>query len=155
MTITWRTSWQHDDIVVHRDEVEVDRIAAERIVRVHLLYRGRGDSPGDIAHSLVELDDAFVLFEPATGFAGRVNFERQRFWQQRACVHWVDAARASLPWRLRLAGWSAPAWRRFEHAALAEHVARWTIGPPQTWEERKQRRIERSRPFSDTSPRHA
>jgi len=155
MTTTWRTSWQQDDIVVHRDDVEVDRLAAARIVRVYFLYRGRGESPGDIGHSVVELEDGYVLFEAATGFAGRVNFERQRFWQQRACVHWVDAGRASLPWRLRLGGWSAPAWRRLDRDALAGHVARWSIGPPQTWEERKLRRIERNRPFGDSTPHHA
>lgn len=155
MTTTWRTSWQQDDIVVHRDDVEIDRIAAPRIVRVYLLYRGRGDSPGDIGRSLVELDDGYVLFEPQAGFAGRVNFERQVFWQERGCVHWVSASRAPLPWRLRMATWSAPACRRFERDALAGYVDRWDTGPPQTWEERKQRRIERGRPFGDTSPHHA
>ncbi len=156
MKTTWRTTWQLDDIVVHRDEVEVDRIAAQAIVRVYLLYRGLGDSPGDIGRSLVELaDGGFVLFEPETGFAGRVNFERQPFWRERACIYWVDAARAALPWRLRLGGWSGPACRRLEAGALAGCVERWPLGRPETWDERKQHRIDRTRPFGFSSPTHA
>ena len=31
MKTTWRTLWQQQDIVVYRDEVEVDRLAAGRI----------------------------------------------------------------------------------------------------------------------------
>ena len=81
---------------------------AERIGRVFLVYRGGGDSPGDIGMSVVELagDDGFALFEARTGFAGRVNFERQSFWQERACVYWVPArerrpALAAAPGRWR------------------------------------------------------
>src|SRR5437764_393512 len=47
MKPTWRTLWVQNDIVVYRDEVEVDRLPGDRIVRVHLVYRGRGDTPGD------------------------------------------------------------------------------------------------------------
>ena len=97
MKTTWRTLWQQNDIVVYRDEVEVDRLPAERIARVYLVYRDRGDTPNDIAQTVVELagDDGFAVFEPETGFAGRVNFERQPFWQERRCIYWVAAQIAS------------------------------------------------------------
>ena len=158
MKTNWRTLWQQQSIVVYRDEVEVDRLAAERISRVFLVYRGAGDSPGDIGMSVVELDgeDAgFALFEARTGFAGRVNFERQAFWHERGCVYWVPAPTVALPWRLRLGGWrgeaSGRAYRRIDRAELDGCIAGWSLEGPQTWEERKQSRLERSRPFGLTS----
>lgn len=153
MKTTWRTLWQQRDIVVYRDEVEVDRISADDIARVCLVYRGRGDYPGEVTQSVVELssDAGYALFESNTGFAGRVNFERQSFWSERACVHWVPAAQAVLPWRLRFAAWrgdgGGPAFRRLSRDELAGHIARWPLEGPETWDERKHRRIERSRPF--------
>ena len=151
MKTNWRTSWQQQDIVVYRDEVEVDRLAASRIESVYLVYRGQGDSPGDIGVSVVELDDGYALFEAQTGFAGRVNFERHAFWHERACVYWVSAANAALPWRLRLGAWPgnspARAYRRLERSELEGCVANWVLEGPETWEDRKKRRIDRSRPF--------
>ena len=153
MKTTWRTLWQQRDIVVLRDEIEVDRIASETIERVFLVYRGSGAFPGDVAQSIVELQDGagYALFESNTGFAGRVNFERQPFWSERGCVYWLPAARAVLPWRLRFAAWRGDAvarsFRRVSSDELANHVARWPLEGPQTWDERKHRRIEQSRPF--------
>ena len=161
MKTSWRTLWQHHEIVVYRDEVEVDRLAAERIERVYLVYRGRGDTPNDIAQTIVELAGAggFALFEAETGFAGRVNFERQSFWQERRCIYWVPAAAALLPWRLRLGGWPGDAnkraFRRLAKDDLADCVERWQLEGPQTWEDRKRRRIERTRPFGHASGVHA
>ena len=161
MKTTWRTLWQQNDIVVYRDEVEVDRLPAERIVRVYLVYRDRGDTPNDIAQTVVELagDEGFALFEPETGFAGRVNFERQPFWQERRCIYWVAAPIASLPWRLRLGAWRGEAnkraFRRLGRDELAGCVEGWQREGPQTWEDRKRRRIARSRPFGYTSGAHA
>ena len=161
-TTTWRTLWQHNDIVVYRDEVEVDRLPAESIHRVYFVYRGLGNTPGDIAHSVVELagDAGYALFEPNTGFAGRVNFERH-----------VVLERAPL----RLLGRGAG--RRPALAAAPCRLARRVGGPgvstcgqgragrqrralasskgPQTWAERKNRRIERSRPFGYARGAHA
>lgn len=153
MKTTWRTLWQQHDIVVYRDEIEVDRLAAAAIVRVYLVHRGSGDSPGDVLRSVVELEggEGYALFESNTGFAGRVNFERQAFWRDRHCVHWVAAADASLPWRLRFSAWrgnaASRAFRRVAREELAGHVASWRSSGPQTWEERKNHRIGRSRPF--------
>lgn len=161
MKTSWRTAWVHNDIVVYRDEREVDRVAADCIARVYLVYRGRGDTPGDIAQSIVELagDEGYLLFEPNTGFAGRVNFERQAFWLERQCVYWVPAVDAVLPWRLRVAGWrsdaAARAYRRIARDDLAASIARWPLDAPQTWEDRKRLRIERSRPFGYAHGVHA
>ncbi|HZV92717.1 MAG TPA: hypothetical protein VFF72_05835 [Caldimonas sp.] len=158
MKTHWRTLWQQRDIVVYRDEVEVDRLAADRIARVLLVYRGHGDFPGDIATSIVELagdPGGFVLFDACTGFAGRVNFERQAYWQERACVYWVPAPSAALPWRLRLGGWrgeaATRAFRRIGRSELEGCIAGWVLEGPQIWEERKQSRLERSRPFGAAS----
>jgi hypothetical protein len=35
MKSTWRTLWQQQDIVVYRDDVEVDRFSASRIESVY------------------------------------------------------------------------------------------------------------------------
>jgi len=159
MKSTWRTLWQHQDIVVYRDEVEVDRLAAARIECVYLVYRGTGDSPGDIGMSVVELDDGYALFEAQTGFAGRVNFERHEFWRAKACVYWVSSANAALPWRLRLGAWPATgpgrAFRRLERTELEGCIANWVLEGPETWEDRKKRRLERSRPFGFASQARA
>jgi hypothetical protein len=65
----------------------------ERIARVYLVYRDRGDTPNDIAQTIVELagDEGFAVFEPETGFAGRVNFERQPFLAGAPLHYWVAA----------------------------------------------------------------
>ncbi|MDQ6629572.1 MAG: hypothetical protein M3Z29_14195 [Pseudomonadota bacterium] len=157
MKTNWRTLWQQQSIVVYRDDVEVDRIEADSIERVHLIYRGAGDTPGDVDSSIVQLrgDGGFCVFEACTGFAGRVNFERQSFWQARRCVYWVPAAGAALPWRLRLGGWRSEAatrpFRRLEKAELETCLAGWSLEGPQLWEDRKKQRIERSRPFGRDS----
>lgn len=156
MKSTWRTLWQQRDIVVFRDEVEVDRLAADRIERVFLLYAGSGDTPGDIGVSLVELADGYVLFEGETGFAGRVNFERQDWWHSRGCVHWIAAASAPLPWRLRLRGLgNGPAVRRLARDELAGAIAAWPVEPAQTWDERKRWRIEKTRAFGAAQGQNA
>ena len=161
MKTTWRTLWQQQDIVVYRDEVEFDRFAAARIECVYLVYRGHGDTPNDIAQTIVELasDAGFAVFEPETGFAGRVNFERQSFWQARCCIYWVAAPMAALPWRLRLGGWPGDAnkraFRRLGRAELAGCVEHGQLEGPQTWEDRKRRRIERSLLFGRASGAHA
>ena len=156
MKSTWRTLWQQQDIVVYRDEVEVDRLAAQRIECVYLVYRGTGDSPGDIGMSVVEFDDGYALFEAQTGFAGRVNFERHAFWRAKECVFWVSAASAALPWRLRLGTWSAVApgraYRRLERIELEGCIANWQLEGPETGGDRKKGRLARGRPFGHAAP---
>jgi hypothetical protein len=153
MKNTWRTLWQQNDIVVFRDEIEVDRLPADRIARVCLIYGGSGDSPGDIVQSVVELTggEGYALFDAHTGFAGRVNFERQAFWREKACVYWVPATAAAFPWRLRFNAWRGDAktraFRRLDSDQMAGSMSSWRLEGPQTWDERKHRRIERTRPF--------
>src|ERR1700754_686564 len=100
MKSSWRTAWQGQDIVVFRNEAEVDRLHAPDIERVVLVHRGSGDSPGDLVQAVVEIGDSCLIFPADTGFAGRVNFERQVYWAERGCVYWVNESRAPLPLRL-------------------------------------------------------
>ena len=148
MKPVWRTCWQQHDIVVLCDDREIDRVAGDRIEAVHFLCRGGGETPGDIEQAAIRLDDGvWILAAAETGFAGRVNFEREAFWAAKACVRWIVGARAALPMRLRL-GQRAQAWRRLEAGALDDVARAWATVPPQSWAERKQRKIERSRPFA-------
>jgi hypothetical protein len=152
MKSSWRTAWQGQDIVVFRNEVEVDRVHAQAIERVVLVHRGSGDSPGDLVQAVVEVGDSVLIFPADTGFAGRVNFERQAFWAERGCVFWVNESRAPLPLRLRRGRWllglTSPVFTRVPRAELAALIERWPLQGPQTWEQRKWRRIERSRAFT-------
>jgi len=153
MKSTWRTLWQQNDIVVFRDDIEVDRLPADRIERVCLLYSGSGDSPGDIVQSVVQMagDEGYALFDAHTGFAGRVNFERHAFWREKACVYWVPVAAATFPWRLRFGAWRGEgkgrAFRRLASDEMAGAIGSWRLEGPQTWDERKHGRIQRTRPF--------
>jgi hypothetical protein len=156
MRSTWRTAWQGQDIVVFRDDVEVDRVSAPLIDRVVFVHRHAGESPGDLLYAVVESGDDCLIFPDFTGFAGRVNFERQPFWAERGCVFWVSDQRASLPLRLRRGRWllrgPGPAFARVPRAELAPLIEKWPLQGPQTWEQRKWRRIENSRPFASTGP---
>jgi hypothetical protein len=150
----WHTAWVGNDIVVYRNGEAVDRVPSDDIRRVMFVYRGEGQNPGDLAYALVELPDEFVIFPPDSGFAGRVHFERQSFWLQRACVFWVSEATATLPSRLRPFGWwfrrhANIAFRRVARSELASSVEGWPLEGPQTWQQRKWRRIESSRPLAN------
>jgi glyoxylase-like metal-dependent hydrolase (beta-lactamase superfamily II) len=154
MKPTWHTAWHGQDIVVYRDDAEVDRVHAPHIERVVFLHRGAGDTPGDLVHAVVELEQECLVFAADTGFAGRVNFERHDFWAERACVYWASASRAVLPARLRRGRWflpSTPMLLRVPRAELAPLIDAWALTGPQTWEQRKWRRIEDSRPFAADS----
>ena len=152
MKVLWHTLWQGSSIAVFRNEVEVDRVEAGQIQRVFLLHRGSGHTPGDVVQVVVELAEECLVFGAETGFASRVNFERQPYWAERACVHWVSHGRAPLPLRLRaghgLLRLSAPAFTRAPRQELAAAMNRWPVQGPQTWDERKRRRIEQAQPFS-------
>lgn len=152
MKSSWRTAWQGQDIVVFRNEAEVDRLHAPDIERIVLVHRGSGDSPGDLVQAVVEIGDACLIFPVDTGFAGRVNFERQPFWAEKGCVFWVNEAQATLPLRLRRGRWflgfTPPVFMRVARTDLAALIERWPLQGPQTWEQRKWHRIERNRPFA-------
>ena len=153
MSNSWRTAWHGQDIVVYKDEVEIDRVNAQKIERVVFVYAGNGESPGDLLHAVVETADDCLLFPVETGFAGRVNFERVDYWANRGCVYWVHQSRAPLPMRLRRGRWllrlsAGPSFIRLPRAEVAAVMDHWPLEGPQTWEQRKWRRIERSRPFA-------
>ncbi len=152
MNSSWRTAWQGPDIVVFRDDEEIDRLQADQIERVVLVHQGRGDTPGDLLYALVELPQDVLLFPAETGFAGRVNFERQAFWAERNCIYWVANAQAHLPLRFRTAHWwlrlSGPSYARVPRDQFAGSLEQWPLEGPQTWEQRKWRRIAQARPFS-------
>ena len=156
MKHAWRTAWQGQDIAVYRDEVEIDRVHAPAIERVLLVHRGSGESPGDLVQAVVEVGDQVLLFAADTGFAGRVNFERHDFWVDRACVYWVAEGDAPLPMRLRrgrgFLRLSSPAYTRMNRSELAPWTDRWTAHGPQTWEQRKWRRIAGRQPFAAPEP---
>ena len=152
MKALWHTVWQGHDIVVFRDAEEVHRLESSRIGRVLLLHSGSGESPGDVVRVVVEVEDECLVFSAATGFASRVNFERQAFWAERGCVHWVSHSRAPLPLGLRaghgLLRLSPPAFARVPRSDLAAAISRWPVQGSQTWNQRKRLRIERGQPFS-------
>lgn len=156
MAVRWHTLWQGKDIVVFRDDVEVDRFAADRIERIVFVHQGQGDLPTDLVFTVVDLAEESLLFPAETGFAGRVHFERQAYWAERACIYWAPQARAALPPRVRRTHWwqqlrgltLSPGFVRVPRADLADAMQRWPLTGPQTWEQRKWRRIERSQPFS-------
>ena len=152
MKTPWHTAWQASDIVVFHDDVEVDRFIAAQIERVIFVHRGTGSTLGNLAYALVELPDEHILLPAETGFAGRVHFERQSFWAEKRCVYWVPEHKAPLPVRLRPSLWflrpSSPAYARLPRAQLTATLERWPLEGPQTWEQRKWKRITLNLPFS-------
>jgi hypothetical protein len=85
-----------------------------------------------------------------------VHFERQLFWNERRCVYWTPLAKAPLPrnlctglWILRLA---KPAFVRLPREELRPVIALWPLEGPQLWDERKNERIARARPFGALRP---
>ncbi len=149
------TRWEGSDLLVLRNELEVDRIASRDIHRVILVCH-RGDSPSDLHFAVVETTADHVLLPATSGIAGRVHFERQRFWMQRPCVYWVDAARAPLPRRYLSGAWFGrrrqPGHARLPHSELAAVIEQWPLEGPQSWDQRKWAQIVRNRtlPSSDT-----
>jgi hypothetical protein len=152
MDTNWRTAWQGQDIVVWRNEVEFDRLHAPLIDLVVLVHRDAGMTPGDLVLAVVDLGEDCIVFPTASGFAGRVNFERQSFWRDKACVFWVAESAAPLPAPLRRSRWwplGAPLGvTRRPRAELESLREGWPLEGPQTWEQRKWLRIERARPFT-------
>jgi hypothetical protein len=145
---TLDTRWEGNDLLVLRNEQEIDRIAARDIHRVILVCHG-GDSPSDLRFAVVETTAEHILLPAASGIAGRVHFERQSFWMQRPCVYWVDEARAPLPRRLLQGVWMlrrhVPGYMRLPHEELASVVDGWPLEGPQSWEQRKWAHIVRNR----------
>jgi hypothetical protein len=143
---TLNTRWEGTDLLVLRNEREIDRIASREIHRVILVCRG-GDSPSNLRFALLETLTDHVLLPAASGIAGRVYFERLDFWARRPCVYWVDDARAPLPRRLLPGMWllrrQPPGYMRLPHAELDGLIEQWPLDGPHSWEQRKWARIVR------------
>ena len=142
------TRWVGHDLVVLRDDAQIDRIPGDRIRRVILVCDG-SDAPSDLAFAVIEADGDCVILPAESGIAGRVHFERQSFWTQHPCIHWTTAAHAPLPrhmcpgvWLLRR---HRPGYLRVPASAHAPLIERWPLEGPQTWEQRKWARIEANR----------
>jgi len=151
-----QTRWQAMELIVARDGRDIDRVAASDIERVILVYLNRGDTPGDLAYAVLQTREHDLLFPPESGIAGRVHFERQLFWGERRCVYWVPLAKAALPRRLCGGLWllrqHTPRFARLPRAELLPQIAQWPLEGPQSWDQRKDARIARAKPFPALRP---
>lgn len=145
---TLATRWEGNDLLVLRNDEVADRIAAADIRRVILVCE-HGDTPSDLSFAVIDAGADHVILPAESGIAGRVHFERQPFWAQRACIYWVDATRAPLPRSLRPGLWllrrHRPGYLRLPSADVAPLIEQWPLEGPQTWEQRKWARIEANR----------
>jgi hypothetical protein len=150
------TRWQAMELIIAREGHEVDRVAACDIERAIMVYRDRGDTPGDLAYAVLQTREHDLLFPPESGIAGRVHFERQLFWSERRCVYWAPVTKATLPRKLCTGLWilrqSTPAYVRLPREELRALIAQWPLEGPQSWDERKVARIARARPFPALRP---
>lgn len=138
--VSLATRWEGADLVVLRHQQETARFAAADIRRVLLVCRG-GDTPADLDFAVIETATEHVLLPADSGIAGRVYFERQPYWTQRACIYWVTGRHAPLPRHLCPGIWllrrHRPAYLRLPASELAPLIEQWPIEGPQTWEQRK------------------
>ena len=145
------TSWQADEIVITRGDELIDQLPAEAIERVTLVHATGGDSPGEIRAAIFELTDRIVLVGAGSGIAGRVLFERQAYWSQRACIYWISERHVSWPEVRGESRWpfgrQIPQHRNLAPTMLGALLERADATGPHTWDQRKQWRIERRRPF--------
>lgn len=153
LSVPLQTAWSGSDLVVSRNDVEIDRLHAPDIERIVFVQSGSSDNAGDMSFALVELKDEYIVFPVETGLAGRVHFERQSFWESKACIYWADAISARLPAQYlarRGFAWARrePQYGRIARAELAPVIEHWLLEGPQSWDERRWQRIERSQPFA-------
>jgi hypothetical protein len=152
INIPWRTAWHGQDIVVFRNDEAVDGIHAPDIQRVVFVNRAPGDSLSDLRYTLVQMPEEVVILPVETGFAGRVNFERQTFWAQQNCVYWALESQAPLALKQPVGRWwqrlCSPNYARLTGLEVVAALDTWPLDGPQTWDQRKWARIERSRPFT-------
>jgi hypothetical protein len=151
----WSSAWQGREILIRHGDELVDRIDAEKIERVIFVHDGETLSAGALPFAVVVLPDACIVLPAVTGFAGRVHFERQSFWDARNCVYWADARHAALPPKCRARGArhllrAEVRFLRLPRAELQPWLERWPLEGPQSWDQRRWSRIEGSREFGGT-----
>lgn len=146
-----RTGWQADEIAVTRGGESVDRLRADDIERVTLVHIGAGESPIEVHAAIFELPDRVVVLGAQCGIAGRVLFERQAYWAQRHCIYWVSHRRVAWPETEADSRWlfarQAPPHLQLTPAVAKTLFQRSDATGPHTWDQRKQYRFERQRPF--------
>jgi len=134
------TRWEATDLLLVRGQEVADRIAAADIRRVYVVCDG-GDTPAELDFVIVETTADHVILPADSGIAGRVYFDRQPYWTERACIYWVIARHAQLPRHLCPGVWllrrHRPAYLRLPQRELAPLIEQWPIEGPQTWEQRK------------------
>jgi hypothetical protein len=142
------TRWEGPNLLVLEHDTEIDRIAATEIERV-ILVCAHGDRPSDLVFAIFQTPSHHVVLPASSGIAGRVHFERQGYWMQRACVYWASAATAKLPSRLMPGVWllrrHQPGYHRLPIGELQSLVEQWPLDGPHTWEQRKWAHIAASR----------
>jgi len=147
-----QTCWRGDEIVVTQGGKPIDRLRAGKIQRVTLVHTGEGESPGEVRAALLQLAGRTVLLGPESGIAGRVLFERQTYWSQRRCIYWVAEPGVDWPVVFGASRWPfgrlhLPQHCILTHVTTAALLDRAEPTGPHAWDQRKQRRIERRRPF--------
>jgi hypothetical protein len=153
------TCWRADEIVVTQGAARIDHLPAGDIERVTLIHGGAGESPGEVRAALFELTERAVWLGAPSGITGSVLFERQAYWSHRNCIYWVSEASVAWPTALGATRWP------FGRSALAQHQRlsradaallfdRTAVTGPHTWDQRKQYRIERRRPFPGFMSHH-
>jgi hypothetical protein len=147
-----KTCWRADEIVVTQGGQLIDRLRATRIDRVTLVHTGEGESPGEVRAALFQTVGRAVLLGAESGIAGRVLFERQAYWSQRRCIYWVAEGDVDWPMVFGKSRWPfgrphLPHHCCLTSTAVATLLDRAVPSGPHTWDQRKQRRIERRRPF--------
>ncbi len=146
-----RSSWQAEEIVVSRGDEVIDHLRADEIDRVTLVHADEGDSPGEVCAAIFEFSDRVVLLGAASGIGGRVLFERQAYWSRRNCIYWVGQRYVTWPeiagesrWRFAR---QLPQYLQLTPTAASLLFERSQASGPHTWDQRKQFRVERRRPF--------
>ena len=147
-----KTCWRADEIVVTQGGQLIDRLRARRIDRVTLVHSGEGESPGEVRAALFQTAGRAVLLGAESGIAGRVLFERQAYWSQRRCIYWVAEHSVAWPSVFGASRWPfarpcLPQHCTLTPTAVATLLDRTVPSGPHTWEQRKQHRIQRRRPF--------
>ena len=146
-----RTCWQADEIAVTRGDELIDRLRADEIERVTLVHIGAGESPIEVHSAIFEFADRVVVLGAQCGIAGRVLFERQAYWSQRNSIHWVSYRRVSWPETQGESRWlfarQVPPYQQLTPEQAKSLFQCSDVTGPHTWDQRKQYRFERQRPF--------
>jgi hypothetical protein len=146
------TAWHGADLVVRRSGIEIDRVPTQQIQRVIVACRRGGETASNLAFAIIETATDHMLLPADSGIAGRLFFERQAMWSDKACIYWVDESAARLPHRVRPWSWvpgrKALNYVRLPRTELESRIARWSLEGPQTWEQRKWHRIASNRPLA-------